>query len=88
LSKENESAAKRRKKRQPFTRFRYAGLPCAAQNNRALPNSLRSDSPRAYLIISLLPGCVKWSTNNHCELIKNETHFILQRNYIEYEQKG
>jgi hypothetical protein len=33
---------------------------CAAQNNRALRNSLRSDSPRAFPVISPLLGCVKW----------------------------
>jgi len=34
-------------------------LPCAAQNNRALRNSLRSDSPRAFPVIFPLLGYVK-----------------------------
>jgi hypothetical protein len=49
------------KKGQPFTWPRnIAGLPFAARNNRALRNSLRSNSPRAIPIISSLLGCVKW----------------------------
>jgi len=35
-------------------------LPCAARNNRALRNSLRSDSPRAWSVIYPLLGCVIW----------------------------
>jgi len=45
---------------QPFTWSAFGELPCAAQNNRALRNSLRSDSPRAIPVISPLLGCVKW----------------------------
>jgi hypothetical protein len=48
------------KKRQPVTCSAFSGMPCAAQNNRALRNSLRSDSPRAYPVIFPLLGCVKW----------------------------
>jgi hypothetical protein len=47
------------KKRQPVTWSAFGELTCAAQNNRALRNSLRSNSPRAVPIIFPLLGCVK-----------------------------
>ena len=40
-------------------------ISCAARNNRALRNSLRSNSPRAYPVISVLLGCVKWHKKQH-----------------------
>ena len=48
------------KKWQPITWSDSVELPCAAQNNRALRNSLRSNSPRANPVIFALLGCVKW----------------------------
>jgi len=55
----NESAAKRRKG-QSFTWLAFGELPCAARNNSALRNSLRSNSPRAFSVIFPLLGCTKW----------------------------
>jgi len=38
----------------------FSGMPCAAQNNRALENSLRSNSSSAIPVIFALLGCVRW----------------------------
>jgi len=44
LPKENEPAAKRRKKGQPITWFDYVELPCVSRNDREFENPLRSNS--------------------------------------------
>ena len=75
LSKENEPAAKRRKKRQPFTCSACSGIPCAAHKERTLRKVAEFIPPCGVLrrivfplFIALL-GCVKWHFKKHYSFV-------------------
>jgi len=66
LPKENEP----KERAALFTWSAYGGLSCAALKKRALRNSLRSNSPRAFPFFYVLLGCVKWRKKTLKELTK------------------